>query len=164
MKKVIIVVTGTPEPFNGVIREMAWVWTISPKKLLKPLVDKLSYYVEDGFQDKLLSLSRTFNFEINYIRENLQRFNADDSSYKEYRGRVFDTFILWVEGVTKKTTEWLADEGAYSVYVGKREDHTQFLGDGKHLYDFVLNYDDENFEDSVHRIVNILAGKQQEAY
>ena len=169
MKKIIIVVAGTtPKPFEDVLRDVAWTWVINPKKLLKPLIQKVSQYVDEGdvedFTSKVLSLRKKYSFERKYVEENIERFKIDESPVKEYGEKTFDTFVLCVEDVSLKTLKWLVEEGAYSIYVGNRETHTEFLGDGKPLYDFVLNYDDEDFEISVHRIVNILAGKQQEAY
>lgn len=163
MKKAIIVLNGTPDgksAFSLVLKEIAWVWELNPKKYIK---DKAKLFNHDGETDlekyageQLELVNKHFDFEKKYLRENIGRFKADEDEFKTnaLKTKSFDKFVLIIHGVSQDIIEHLKEEyGIFTVNISRKDLNTNI-----EKYDKVLYSDDEGFSIDVNRTIEILTG------
>lgn len=159
MRKAIILLNGTPEAkntFSGILREIAWTWEINPKSYIR---DKAKIFYCDGESDvskyvsEQLELVNThFQFEKNYLLDNIRKFNSDDSEIKTFGNKSFDKFLLIIHGVSQDMVEYLKDEyGIFTLNISRKDLNTNI-----EKYDKVLYSDSDDFSIDVNRTIEIL--------
>lgn len=159
MRKAIILLNGTPDGknnFSSILKELAWVWDINPKKYIR---DKGKIFYYDGESDaskyvneQLELVNKHFQFEKNYLLDNIRKFNSDDSEIKTFGNKSFDKFLLIIHGVSQDMVEYLKDEyGIFTVNISRQDLNTNI-----EKYDKVLYSDSDTFSIDVNRVIEVL--------
>lgn len=163
MKKVIIVLSGSPEAknkFAEIVKRVAWVWAINAKDFVRENL-KLFYWNGSRTEDinKLVSeqlelLNQKFDFERKYLSDKITKFNEDDSEFKTNGNNTFDKFVLIAHGVSKDSLPYLQSEyGVFKIHLSRKDynSNEKFSNDVTVLYE-----DSEDFIVEVNKIIEIL--------
>ena len=162
MKRAIILASGLPtgkNRFDEIAKKTSWVWNINYRNYLGLLSKNFYWQGERNeeyykFVRELCDLTnRYFNSEEIYLREKIEKFNADDSESKLGEdGQKFYRFILIVHGVSKNLVDMLeSDYGVFQLNLSRRDLNTNIES-----YDHIIYEDDTDFEEQVERVLNVL--------
>ena len=161
MKKAIFLLSGTPSGksrFDEIAKQKAWCWNINFNNFLGALSKNFYWQGErDEHYYQFIAhlrdlVNREWGAEEKYLREKIQKFNADDSEQKVMGDAQFDTFILIVHGVSKNLVSCLEEDyGVFKVHISQRK-----LNSNIEKHDYILYEDDPDFEEQVQRLVRVL--------
>lgn len=161
MRKAIILLNGTPaekKNFSSILKEIAWVWDIDPRKYIRDKA-KQFFYCNGDLSDigkyvaeQLNLVNKHFDFERTYLTENIQRFVDDEDEVKTFGNRSFDKFVLVVNGVSAELLEFLKEEhGAFVVTVSRRD-----LNTNVESQDMILYSDEDSFSIEINKLIEVL--------
>ena len=165
MNKTILVLTGEPEQKNDFIervKSLAWINNTNPKSNLGRFVNQVRRNKDrdedywNSLSELMKLLNKRFNYEEEFIVEEIEKFLSDDDEVKIDRdGRKYDKFILIIHGLSRDLRDRLKSD--YPLFVIRLATSNQ--PSSETAQDFVLETDLEDYDKEVIRVVDILTHK-----